>query len=124
MKCCADFDSGAMRDRLQIESATRHQGPSGEPVETWEPWENGRWAQLTAVRGQEVVQSEQVLGACVWKVRLPYDSQTRRISHDMRAKVLTMLDVNDLPRVIHFDGPCVPDVTKRFVDVRAVEQTE
>ena len=117
-----ECEISAMRERIQIERATRHQGSTGEPVETWNTYAT-RWANLAAVRGQEVVQSEQVLGACVWKVRLPYDNETKRISHDMRAQVLTMRDANDEPRVIHFDGPCVPVPMMGYVEVRAVEKT-
>ena len=122
MKCCTSGISGR-NEKLQIESATRHQAATGEPVETWDTVFATRWASMTPVRGQEVVQSEQVQGALVWRVRLPYDGQTKRISHDMRAQVLTMRDANDEPRVIHFDGPCVPVPMMGYVEVRAVEQT-
>ena len=65
------MNSGRLRHRITIQTATEAQNNAGETIETWGTFAQ-RWAEVKAIKGDEMQQADKVAGRATHTVKIRY----------------------------------------------------
>ena len=102
--------AGALRQRLEIQSATETPDSAGEPVPSWST-DQTVWASIEPVSGGEALTSERVFATATHRIRIRY---TSGLTNKMRGKFGT--------RIFDFQSIRNLEERNREIEIMALER--
>jgi SPP1 family predicted phage head-tail adaptor len=114
----AFLNTGALRERLVVQTETETQDTTGEPIRSWQASSIGtRWGRIRPLRGRELFQAGQVDARITHEITMRYAqgiTPKMRIAYtDPRTAVVRIFDIESIATI---------DERRHTMTLYAVEQ--